>query len=66
MVTETTNAFGEGRGCWATYYPDRSGMAIFASEVDALRYAVGNSMQVFFWAYGLDLSEAVRHQPPRD
>lgn len=45
-------------GCWAAYYSDRSGVAIFATEIEALRYAVTNSMQVCFWEFGQDLVEA--------
>lgn len=46
-------------GAWLAYYADQSGMAIFASEVEALRYAVEHSMQVTFWQFGTDRSEAI-------
>lgn len=47
-------------GAWLAYYTDQSGMAIFGTEVEALRYAVERSMQVIFWQYGTDLGEATR------
>ncbi len=31
---------------WLAYYSDRSGMALFFNEIDALRYAVDSSMSV--------------------
>lgn len=31
---------------WVAHYGDWSGIAIFGEEIDALRYAVGNSMLV--------------------
>ena len=32
--------------CWLAYYSDWSGMAVFDNELDALRHAVGSSMEV--------------------
>jgi hypothetical protein len=32
--------------CWLAYYADWSGMKVFSEEIDALRHAVGTSMQV--------------------
>lgn len=32
--------------CWLAYYTDYSNMVCFAEEVDALRWAVTNNMQV--------------------
>lgn len=32
--------------CWMAYYDDWSGCAVFPTELEALRYAVGSSMQV--------------------
>jgi hypothetical protein len=34
------------RGCWIAYHSDWSGFALFGKEVDALRYAVSNNMNV--------------------
>jgi hypothetical protein len=45
-------------GVWLAYYHDRSGMAVFDQEVDALRYAVEHSTEVAFWTYGTDWNEA--------
>ena len=47
----------EPRGAWVAYYSDYSGMALFGSEIEALRHAVGNSMTVAFWEFGRDLSD---------
>jgi hypothetical protein len=52
-------------GAHAAYYPDDSGVAIFATELKALRYAVEHSMAYVFWPYGATLNEAVKasHEP---
>jgi hypothetical protein len=50
-------------GVWAAYYPDDSAVAVFATEIDALRAAVDRSMAVVFWPYGMDLNEARREKP---
>lgn len=42
---------------WVTYYSDFSGIAIFETEVSALRYAVGRGMFVHAVAEGIDLRE---------
>ena len=47
-------------GTWIAYYSDFSEMAPFGEEVEALRYAVANGMQVIFVAHGVGLREAVR------
>jgi hypothetical protein len=47
-------------GVWLAYYSDWSGMAVFATEIEALRYAVEKSMIVSPVVYGVDLKEAVR------
>jgi hypothetical protein len=39
-------------GIWLAYYADWSGVAVFATEIEALRYAVGRSMQVEFREWG--------------
>lgn len=36
------------RGVWMAYYPDGSGFAIFSTEIDALRHAVGHRMDCRF------------------
>lgn len=45
-------------GCWVAYYVDWSGMAVFNSELKAMRYAVEKSMRVMFVPWGVDLREA--------
>lgn len=45
---------------WLAYYADRSGMAVFDRELDALRYAVEHSMLVTRWTFGTDLAKATR------
>jgi hypothetical protein len=47
-------------GVWLAFYRDWSGLAVFATEVEALRYAVGKGMAVAFAKFGEDLREAVR------
>ena len=44
-------------GAWVAYYTDWSGLRLFASEVDALRYAVDHGMAVLFVAWGEDPRE---------
>lgn len=39
-------------GVWLAYYSDWSGISMFASEVEALRHAVDNSMSVGFCRFG--------------
>jgi hypothetical protein len=46
-MTDDTKA-----GAWVTYYADWSGIAIFATELEALRYAVGRTMEVKFVEFG--------------
>ncbi len=46
------------RGVWAAYYSDMSGVRIFATEIEALRHAVENTMSVKFWEFGTDLRDA--------
>lgn len=36
-------------GVWLAFYTDRSDLAIFDAEIDALRYALGKQMQVAWW-----------------
>lgn len=50
-------------GAWLAYYVDRSGMAIFGSEVEALRYAVEESMQVRFWPFGTGFNRVIDGPP---
>jgi len=41
-------------GVWVAMYSDRSSVVPFASELDALRHAVGNCMSVVFVQFGTD------------
>ena len=43
------------KGAWVAYYPDLSGVAVFGSELEALRYAVSRSMLVKFVEYGKEI-----------
>ena len=43
------------RGVWVAYYSDRSGIAAFDSEIEALRYAVKHTCLVEFREFGEDL-----------
>jgi hypothetical protein len=45
---------------WVAYYYDRSGVAVFETEIEALRYALANSMQVKRAPFGVDLFD---HEP---
>ena len=45
----------EAGGAWVAYYSDWSGVSIFATEIEALRHAVGKSMEVGFFPWGSDL-----------
>lgn len=47
-------------GVWVAYYPDWSGFAIFAAEIDCMRYAVANNTQAVWWPFGADRQEVVR------
>lgn len=39
-------------GVWIAYYSDRSAVAVFATEIDALRHAVERRMEVRFQEWG--------------
>jgi hypothetical protein len=39
-------------GVWLAYYTDWSGLAVFATEIEALRYAVDHTMSVAFREWG--------------
>ena len=39
-------------GVWVASYGDRSGYALFATEIDALRHAVDKGMRVEFVEFG--------------
>jgi hypothetical protein len=41
-------------GVWVAMYSDRSSFVPFATELDALRFAVGNGMSVVFCHFGTD------------
>lgn len=43
------------RGVWVAFYSDRSGIASFGTEIDALRFAVDHGMEVQFRPFGADL-----------
>jgi hypothetical protein len=45
---------------WLAYYDDWSAMAVFMTEVEALRYAVEHSMRAKEVRFGIDLREAVK------
>lgn len=52
-MTETSPTIEDG--VWAAIYSDRSGCYIFATEIEALRCAVGKSMTVVvFVPWGMD------------
>ena len=46
---------------WLAFYPDWSGFALFANEIECLRYAVSKTMQVALIPLGTDVQEAVRN-----
>ena len=46
-------------GVWLAYYHDFSGLAVFLTEIEALRHAVENSMHVKFITWG-DIGEQIR------
>jgi hypothetical protein len=39
-------------GAWIAYYLDGSGFVVFATEIEALRHALGTDMDVKFARYG--------------
>lgn len=45
------------KGVWVGYYPDRSELTIFNSELEMLRTAVDRNMHAGFWPFGMDFSE---------
>ena len=45
----------DGSGVWVAFYSDHSGARLFASEIDALRHAVGTSMDVRYVDFGEDV-----------
>lgn len=48
---------GRGQRIWFAYFADFSGFAVFADEMEALRYAVENGMKVKTVETGKDLRE---------
>lgn len=46
-------------GVWVACYADMSEVATFASELSALRHAVGRNMRVQFIEHGTDIRTAV-------
>lgn len=47
-------------GVWLAHYYDGSDVTAFATEVEALRHAVGNGSNVIFVRYGESLTDAIR------
>lgn len=45
---------------WLAYHSDFSGMAVFESEIEALRYAVKRSMDVVGCRYGKELTPGMK------
>jgi hypothetical protein len=41
-----------GGGVWVAYYHDGSGFVVFSTEIEALRYALANSMTVRYARFG--------------
>lgn len=50
-------------GCWLAHNDEFSKLAVFSSEMQALRYAVNNRLKVSRVAYGTDLRSAVTGTP---
>lgn len=46
------NANERPAGCWVAYYSDRSAIAVFGTELEALRHAVDRTMSVRFQQWG--------------
>jgi hypothetical protein len=55
MHAEELRERADRDGVWVAYHSDWSGLAIFGDEIDALRHAVSNSMNVGFAEFGADL-----------
>lgn len=53
----------DAEGVWVSRYADGNGVQVHASEIDALRGAVGQMRQVAFVPWGED---ATTYQPPQD
>lgn len=64
MTVEQSKTDKRTEGCYIAYNDDWSGMAVFSSEVQALRYAVERSMKVARVPFGVDLREAVTPAAP--
>ncbi len=48
-------------GAWVAFYEDWSDVAVFSSELAALRYAVGRSgMSVVLWQFGMNREQALQ------
>jgi hypothetical protein len=54
---------GRAGGVWIAYHSDGSGLVVFASELEALRYALPSGMQVKFALFG-DPDWKTRDDPP--
>jgi hypothetical protein len=50
-------------GVWVAYHSDWSGLAFFATELEALRHAVTNSMSVGYCTFGADYGGGRYPQP---
>ena len=51
-------------GAWVAYHGDFSGFVIFDKEIEALRYAVENSMMVAFIPFGQDVRKWINDGGP--
>lgn len=49
-------------GAWIAYYSDGSSFAVFATEIEAYRYALPVSMSVTFLPYGVRIEDHERNQ----
>ena len=52
-------------GCWVVYYSDRSGIAMFPTEIEALRVAVDRKMECKFVEWGVDPFDGNRMEADR-
>lgn len=46
------------QGAWIAYYSDMSAVAVFVTEIEALRHAVDGSMSVIWVRSGQTIAEA--------
>lgn len=62
MTTRGTDPSNAAEGCWAVYGYDvhAEAYSVHASEIDALREAVGGYYRVVFWPWGVRLTDAIK------